>query len=135
MDKLSPNQITQMIEMLQSMLEQASSTDEVKTKEAVDTGEEFVVKKKQKDSAKQNPFSKKKKKKFVNSFDDMNEFQMHKEDVEIDKKLQKFPVTSRSRKYVPVTAQCRICGKQEKINPAFMHEGRYKCNNCSQGAG
>lgn len=134
MDKLSPNQITQMIEMLQSMLEQTSSTDEKKTKEEVDPDGDFVVKKK-KDVAKQNPFSKKKKKKFVNSFNDMNEFQMHKEDVEIDKKLQKFPVTSRSRKYVPVTAQCRICGKQEKINPAFMHEGRYKCNNCSQGAG
>jgi hypothetical protein len=135
MDKLSPNQITQMIEMLQSMLEQTSSTDEVKTKEVVDTEEEFVVKKKR-GAAKQNPFgSKKKKKKFVNSFNDMDEFKMHKEDVEIDKKLQKFPVTSRSRKYVPVTAQCRICGKQEKINPAFMHEGRYKCNNCSQGAG
>jgi hypothetical protein len=134
MDKLSPNQITQMIEMLQSMLEQNSSTDEKKTKEGVNPDGDFVVKKK-KDTSKQNSFNKKKKKKFINSFNDMSEFQMHKEDVEIDKKLQKFPVTSRSRKYVPVTAQCRICGKQEKINPAFMHEGRYKCNNCSQGAG
>lgn len=85
----------------------------------------------QKTQAKRNSQQKSKKKKFINKFKDMPEACMHKEDIDIDKKLRKFPPTQRSRKYTPVNVKCRVCGKEESINPALIESrDRYKCNKC-----
>ncbi len=75
-------------------------------------------------------------KKRKNKFTDMPEKNMHKEDVEIDKKLQKGPPTPRSRESSLVEASCRICGRKEKISSGLVDSlDRYKCNQCSTSAG
>lgn len=79
---------------------------------------------------------KKVKKKSTNLFDNMTESGMHKDDVEIDKKLAKFPPTQRARNYKPIDAKCRVCGKSEKISPSLVESvERYKCNRCSTSSG
>lgn len=71
-----------------------------------------------------------------NKFEDMAEFRMHKSDTEIDKKLQKFPPVPRDRDYKPAVVTCRVCGKQESIDPALVESAeRYKCNKCSTSSG
>jgi hypothetical protein len=73
-----------------------------------------------------------------NSFEKMSEFHMHKEDSAIDKILCKAPPVARVRTEAsPVSVVCRICGKQELVNPSLVFESisRYKCNNCSTQAG
>lgn len=77
---------------------------------------------------------------FVNEFESMPEFHMHKEDTQIDKKLwSKLKPTKRKEKYTPVNVRCRVCGKEEDVNPAILinnnKEGRYKCNDCSSSPG
>lgn len=80
--------------------------------------------------------SKKHTKSTNNLFDKMSEASMHKDDVEIDKKLSRFPPTTRSRSYEPVEVRCRVCGRQEKVNPALIEAvDRYKCNKCARSAG
>jgi hypothetical protein len=77
-----------------------------------------------------------KKKKSVNRFDQMAEFSMCKEDVEIDKKIRKPPPSARNRPFDFVKVQCRVCGKKDKIAPSLLESiERYKCNKCSTGAG
>ena len=76
------------------------------------------------------------KKKTINLFDSMSEASMHKDDVEIDKRLKVQPITQRSRNYKPLTVRCRVCGKEEKVNPSLVESiERYKCNKCSTSAG
>lgn len=76
------------------------------------------------------------KKKTYNKFDSMPEYRMHKEDVEIDKKLNIAPPSQRSRTYKPVDARCRVCGRVESVNPALVDSSeRYKCNRCAASAG
>jgi hypothetical protein len=72
-----------------------------------------------------------------NLFLDMPERNMHKEDVEIDKKLSKYPPTKRSRKTSLIKVVCRVCGKKEDIVPGLLFDtpDRYKCNKCSKTAG
>lgn len=71
-----------------------------------------------------------------NLFENMPESRMHKDDVEIDKKLNRLPPTQRSRSFVPITISCRVCGKKEKVNPILVESAdRYKCNKCSVSAG
>lgn len=75
-------------------------------------------------------------KKFVNQFDNMTESKMHKDDIEIDRKLNRLPPTQRSRNYKPLMVTCRVCGKQESLNPALVESvERHKCNKCSTSAG
>lgn len=74
----------------------------------------------------------------ANKFEKMSEFNMHKEDNEIDKVLCKAPPVARARaEALPVSVTCRICGKKEMVNPSLIFESinRYKCNNCSTQAG
>lgn len=75
--------------------------------------------------------------KYVNKFESMSEFRMHKDDSEIDKKLSKHPPVARTREFEPISVVCRICGKREEVSPSLVYEGpsRYKCNNCSTQAG
>ncbi len=76
------------------------------------------------------------KKKRTNKFSDMPEASMHKEDIEIDKKLCKYPPTIRNRPVDFVEVTCRVCGKTEKISANMVDSReRYKCNNCSTSPG
>lgn len=71
-----------------------------------------------------------------NLFDKMSEFRMHKEDVEIDKKLSKHPPTQRSRSFNKIDVKCRVCGREENVNPILVEsKERYKCNKCSRSSG
>lgn len=72
----------------------------------------------------------------TNKFEEMPEFRMHKDDSIVDKKLQKIPPVPRNRDYKPINIKCRICGKQENVNPSLVeYSDRYKCNKCSTSSG
>lgn len=117
MDDLNPNQIKQMIAMLQSMLPQDQS-DEPEANS--------VIRSKNIDT----------KKKRVNKFEQMSEYTMHKDDVAIDQALSKYPPVARNRSYTPLKVVCRVCGRTETVNPAMIDSvERYKCNKCSAMAG
>jgi predicted nucleic-acid-binding Zn-ribbon protein len=76
------------------------------------------------------------KKKRTNKFADMPEANMHKEDIEIDKKLAKYPPSIRNRPVDFVEVSCRVCGKTELISANIVDSrDRYKCNNCSTSPG
>lgn len=71
-----------------------------------------------------------------NKFENMMEKGMHKDDIEIDKKLSSHPPVARARDFQTIRVKCRVCGKEEEINPSLSSETtRYKCNNCSTSAG
>jgi predicted transcriptional regulator of viral defense system len=71
-----------------------------------------------------------------NKFDVMPEAKMHKEDTEIDRRLNVQPPTDRSRTYKTVRVRCRVCGKNEEVNPSLVESiERYKCNKCSTSSG
>jgi hypothetical protein len=71
-----------------------------------------------------------------NKFDVMQEKNMHKDDLQIDKVLSKYAPTSRSREFNSINVVCRVCGKKEDINPGLIYDaGRYKCNKCSTISG
>lgn len=75
-------------------------------------------------------------KKSKNLFEQMPERSLHKDDVAIDRKLRKFPPTQRSRDFKELKVRCRVCGREEKINPVLVEStDRYKCNKCSTSAG
>jgi hypothetical protein len=73
----------------------------------------------------------------TNLFDTMSDRNLHKEDIEFDRAVRKFPPTPRNRSFTPVTVVCRSCGKKEEVNPVLIHDSvdRYKCNKCSSSAG
>lgn len=74
--------------------------------------------------------------KFENKFLNMREAIMHKDDTEIDKKLNRIPPTQRSRRFQYVDVKCRVCGKTEKVTPGLAESrDRYKCNRCSASPG
>jgi hypothetical protein len=62
---------------------------------------------------------------------------LHKEDIAIDKMLNKNPPTPRNRHFKVIDVQCRVCGRKESINPSLLYEApdRYKCNRCSSSPG
>jgi len=72
-----------------------------------------------------------------NKFISMGFHNLHKEDIQIDKMLQKNPPTPRSRKFNKVDVRCRVCGKTESINSSLLYEAtdRYKCNKCCSSPG
>jgi hypothetical protein len=124
MDNLSPDQILQMISMLQKMLPKENTTKE---------HEEEIISQ----AAEEKPLHKKSRPKFVNKFDQMQESKLHKEDTAVDKLLSVYSPTPRHRDFDPVEVKCRVCGKSEKINPNILYDSpsRYKCNNCSRSPG
>ena len=86
--------------------------------------------------AKKRKASTPKKKKIVNKFNSMAEFNMCKEDIEIDKKIRKPPPSARNRPFDFIKVQCRVCGKSEQVAPSLVETiERYKCNKCATGAG
>lgn len=126
MDNLSPEQIQQMITMLQAMLPKENNERPPSEESHAHT----------QDAIRTKP-SRKQTREFVNKFDEMLESNLHKDDIIIDKALTKHAPTPRMRKYVPVDVKCRVCGKSEQINPALLNDmpERYKCNVCSRSAG
>jgi hypothetical protein len=72
-----------------------------------------------------------------NKFLVMGVHNLHKEDVSIDKVLNKNPPTPRSRSFKYINVKCRICGKSESISPSLLYEApdRYKCNKCCLSPG
>jgi hypothetical protein len=123
---LDNDDIQQLITLLQKLVVNSSdnSTDEP------------VVKKTRKPKTKNKNTSQPTKKKFINKFNDMPEMNMFKEDVAIDKKLQKGPPTPRNRPFSFVKVQCRVCGKSDEVPETLVETiDRYKCNKCATGAG
>jgi len=121
-------QIQGLITMLQTVLDaqdqQDSSTKEDKPKQ----NSKIKTRKSRKTVQDKN---------FVNKFESMSEFNSHKADTAIDKVLAKHPPVQRSRKFETIDVVCRVCGKNENVNPSLAPEGaaRYKCNNCSRHSG
>lgn len=128
---VDPQKIQAMIGILQSMLESENTpptknVQPIAVTETLPSQPSFSTNKKAYSSSK------------VNKFDTMMEKNMHKEDTLIDQKLNVHPPVARSRSYQPITLRCRVCGKQETINPqlAISTEAeRYKCNKCSSSPG
>lgn len=125
--KNNPEQIKTLITMLSSLLDSTGSTDS----DSQDSVPKIKTKRKKINQKNVGQSTSK------NLFLDMPERNMHKEDVEIDKKLTKYPPTKRNRKVSLIKATCRVCGKTEKIssNLLFDTPDRYKCNKCSRTAG
>lgn len=125
---LDPQQIQQMINMLQAMLPKQNNDQPINS---------ISKPKKQKKNNTKDQFKTKSKTVRENKFDQMMEARMHKEDIEIDKKLAILPPVPRARPFEWVNAVCRVCGKREKVNPVLITDSidRYKCNKCATGAG
>ena len=116
---LTPEQIQQMISMLQSMLPQDTSESAATT-----TTKNIDTKPKATNGR-------------PNKFESMMEARLHKEDIEVDKKLSVNPPTPRLRKFQYINVTCRVCGKKESISPSLLTDSadRYKCNKCSASPG
>ncbi len=119
LDIKNPEQIKQLIALLQNLLPEDNDQEHTESKIKTKTR-----------SAKNRPKQK-------NKFLDMPEMKMHKDDSKIDEKLSVAPPTPRTRKFNPIDVKCRVCGKQEKVSPSVIPESvdRYKCNKCSGSAG
>jgi hypothetical protein len=125
---LDPTQINQLIGLLQQMLPKEEDTPK---------------KSKTKSKAKEQKLQSVTKSKRIvdqerkNKFLSMPEMNMHKSDTSIDKQLQKFPPTPRSREFSLINVTCRICGRTDEVSPKLLPESadRYKCNNCSSTQG
>lgn len=72
-----------------------------------------------------------------NKFISLGFSKLHKEDIAIDRALNKNPPTPRNRQFTAMSVRCRVCGKQETINPSLLYESpdRYKCNKCASSPG
>jgi hypothetical protein len=133
---LDPQQIQQMILLLQAMLPKPGSEDtnnqemSFKVAKAPKATKSSRSKKSSEVAAPSKPAR-------PNKFEDMPEINMHKEDIALDKKLSILPPVPRARKFAKISAICRVCGKKEEVNPALITDSidRYKCNKCSTGAG
>lgn len=120
---LSPDQIKQMIAMLQTMLPQDSNNTEEEEERvsAIRTKKTTVSKSKNK---------------YNNKFLSMDEKNMHREDSEIDKKLCVNPPVARNRQTSLVKVKCRVCGRSEMVSIGMVGDTeRFKCNKCSISAG
>lgn len=136
----NPDQINTLIQLLQSLLPKEENTKSGPIKKTV------VKPKKQKQTQPEPKKSQMRTKnrrgpssdiENQNKFLSMPEFQMHKDDIEVDKALSKFPPVARMRNFEMMDVQCRICGKKETVSPSLVLDSvsRYKCNNCSTQAG
>jgi len=121
---LTPDQLKQMISMLQVMLAAQGGQEQ---KEEEDNFESPIKTKKTKLP---------KNKVRENKFDKMSERNLHKEDSEIDKKLCVQPPVTRGRNPSLINVSCRVCGKKEEVSAGLVGDKeRYKCNKCSISAG
>lgn len=125
----NPDQIKNLINLLQGLLDSQQPKAE---KESAEEDSQPNKKIKTRGSQKRSN-----KNKYVNKFEKMSEYGMHKDDIDVDKALSKHPPVSRMREFEMVDVVCRVCGKKENINPALLFDSpsRYKCNNCSTQSG
>jgi hypothetical protein len=138
--ELNPDQIQQMIRLLQSMLPATDSTTITSQEPEKKETTHDIKPKKQTKSKSNTSTNKGGASKFTthhNKFIDMPEMHMHKEDIAIDQKLITHPPVPRARTFKFVNATCRVCGKKENVNPMLITDSldRYKCNKCSGAAG
>lgn len=129
----SEDQIRQMITLLSTMLPKEANTETVaETSSSTSVAPKTTKKKTKRSFGKSKPSNA-----TQNLFDTMMESRMHKEDVEIDKKLSRNEPSPRLRKYTPIKVRCRVCGKSESINPSILTDSpdRYKCNKCAKEPG
>jgi len=116
----NPEQIQQLISLLQSLLPKESATatiDQTTVSQTIEPTKQSKIQR-------------------TNKFTTMPEMNMHKEDSELDKKLAKHAPVIRSREYEPITVLCRVCGRKETVNPSLVESAsRYKCNKCASSAG
>ena len=131
----NPEQIKSLITLLEGLLSVQQATD-IKGNVPSDT-EDYDVSSQNKQIKTRGSAKRPAKDKYLNKFDKMSEFSMHKDDNSVDKALSKHPPVARMREFEMVDVTCRICGKTETVNPAliFDSKNRYKCNNCSTQAG
>lgn len=130
-DLSNPQQIKQLIALLQGLLPKEDSTDNTKPQNKTKKNKPL------KNNIKTKTRKRQEETESYNKFLEMPEMNMHKSDVEIDKKLCRHPPTKRNREYEPIKAICRVCGKNELINSAILPDSsdRYKCNKCSSSSG
>lgn len=127
----NPSELKKLIALLQNVVDLAETDNTDNQKKNQDTSDEYEATIKSRSSGK-----KTRDKPFVNKFLNMPEKDMHKEDIEFDKKVSKMAPVPRNRSFEPIRVTCRICGKKEEVNPALVDSiQRYKCNNCSTQAG
>lgn len=109
-----PEKIKELISVLQNMLPQDEQVSKIKTKK-----------------------TKSKAGGTKNKFDELGLYRLHKEDIEIDKILNKNGPSPRTRKLQKISVKCRVCGKAEQIPHTSLYDSpeRYKCNKCCTGAG
>lgn len=124
--ELNKQDVQALIGILQKLITDHTDQEETTTKR----GQPVKSKEKKQQRRKTQP-------EHYNSFVDMPEHNMHREDTAIDKKLRKFPPTPRNRPATFIDAKCRVCGKEETISSKIVPESidRYKCNTCSQTGG
>lgn len=138
----NPEQIQQMIDLLQTMLEQQEEEDEPQPAPKKRAKKATKKKVSKKTATKKTTNARRTKKqvsddKPVNKFLSMPEANMYKESKEVAKKLYKHPPVPRRRSAKTINVRCRICGKEETANPDLIWGGveRFKCNRCSSSAG
>lgn len=133
--EIDPEDFKQLIGILQKLVEtNVSKSDKTEEREEESTAQ--INSNKIRTSNKKSKVGKSKDGGFVNKFLDMKEATMHKNDSEIDKKLNKYPPTQRSRAFKLIDVKCRVCGKNEQVAPGIVESiSRYKCNKCSTSPG
>lgn len=125
-DLSNPEQIKQLIAMLQNLLPKEKETVPKKSKPKASSKIKTKTRRLTNKEEQQ-----------TNLFLEMPEMGMHKSDTNIDKKLCRHPPTQRNRAYESIKIVCRVCGKSESINPMILPDSsdRYKCNKCSSSSG
>ena len=127
----NPNEIKKLIALLQSMVDTAGTSGDHSTEQDADEDESSSTMK-----TRSRKLNSKGKKPFKNKFLNMSEKNMHKEDIEFDKKVAKHSPVPRNRTFERIKITCRVCGKSENVAPALVESiQRYKCNQCSTQAG
>ena len=124
--------IEQIVDLLRSLV------DEEEPQEKPTARKKATKKKttKKKTTTRRTTKSKSDSKESSNKFLSMPEMRMFRDDSEIDKKLQVMAPVPRTRTFDPVIVRCRVCGKQETVNPTLVTEiNRYKCNACAKSGG
>ena len=134
-----PEQIQQMIDLLQTMLEAQETEDDSEPEVKPKTRRKKVSKKTatKKKTTTRKRTSKIKEEDSDNKFLSMNEFNMYRENPEVAKKLYNQPPMRRRPTKSLVDVTCRVCGKREKVSSALLYNGteRYKCNKCASSPG
>lgn len=133
-----PEQIQQMIDLLQTMLDAQETGDDPEPEVQPKTRRKKVAKKTtKKKTTTRKRTSKIKEEDSSNKFLSMNEFNMYKENPEVAKKLYNQPPMRRRPTKNLVDVTCRVCGKREKVSSSLLYNGteRYKCNKCASSPG